>query len=75
MIANLKLTSLNEELYRSLEELTNIPKEEFISNVVNGIDQYSDLLDLNRILRDEKENPQDISESLSYEEGLEFLGY
>jgi len=65
MIANLKLTSLNEEFYRSPEELNNFPKEDFISNVANGIDQYSDLLDLNRI-RDKKENPKDLSESLSY---------
>ena len=51
---NLKLDKKTEQVFLNLEKETNIPKEQYITNVINGIDNLDDLKDLNDCLMREK---------------------
>lgn len=66
---NLNLDKKTEQIFLNLEKETNIPKEQYIANVVNGIDSLDDLKDLNDCLMREKED----SKILNSEEAEAFL--
>ena len=72
MTISVKLNKKSEALFKSLEKLTKIPAGKIIAGVASGRDDLEDLKALNRVLKEEKRNPN--PKLYTVEEGRKFLG-
>jgi hypothetical protein len=54
---NLNLDKKTERLFQELEKNSGINKEKFIASLVNGKENLEDLKTVNKLLKEEKTNP------------------